>query len=147
MKMLSNVKLPAYGYLISLLLSSMTTACYNEPHFSHAPPIEFKGFSKYALEGGTGVGQQKRDSLIVTIGFKNGDGNLGDQLPLTSQDLDRYKQTGGWGNYKIRAFRLENNQYKEQDTGENTFLLFPQLSREGKTGAIEGSLDFRQIYT
>ena len=87
-----------------------------------------------------------RDSLVITIGFKDGDGNLGNNIPIDYSDSARYKQAGGWGNYKIRTFRFENNQYKELPTGETNTLFFPQLSREGKRGPIEGDLELEQIY-
>jgi hypothetical protein len=131
---------------ILLLLSPVVLNCSTEPHFTNTPQITFKGFNKYLLSAGNGVGKAKRDSLIITIGFKDGDGDLGNDLPLTSLDSTRYIQTGGWGNYRIRTFRLENNQYKELSFSETNFLLFPQLSRKEKKGAIEGDLDLRQIY-
>ncbi|MVM33440.1 hypothetical protein GO755_25615 [Spirosoma sp. HMF4905] len=133
-----------YAFILSLSLT--VTACFTEPQYSNVPQIEFKGLSRYTLEGGSGVGQQKRDSLVITIGFKDGDGDLGNNIPLSSLDSGRYTQAGGWGNYRITAYRLENDQYQAITSGENTTLYFPQLSREGQKGAIEGSLDLHQIY-
>lgn len=121
-------------------------SCFEEPTYSKAPQISFKGFSRYSLQAGLGVGQSKRDSLIITLGFTDGDGDLGNNLPISQSEMDHYQQTGGWGNYKIRTFRLENNRYIEQDTAINKFLTFPRLGREGKTGAIEGNLELKQLY-
>ncbi|UFH54238.1 hypothetical protein [Spirosoma sp. KNUC1025] len=135
-----------YPYGLVFGLSLAASGCFTEPKFSDTPQISFKGISRYPLEAGTGVGQQKRDSLIITIGFTDGNGDLGNDLPIASDEKERYTQAGGWGNYRIRAFRLENNQYKELATGENTSLYFPRLSREGKKGAIEGDLELEQVY-
>ncbi|GAB4041932.1 hypothetical protein GCM10028774_51920 [Spirosoma jeollabukense] len=129
-----------------LLTCLSASGCFNEPNYPNTPQISFKGFSRYVLEAGTGVGQQKRDSLVITIGFKDGDGDLGDNIPIDPNDSIRYKQAGGWGNYKIITYRLENNQYKEVPPGEANTLFFPQLSREGKKGPIEGDLELEQIY-
>jgi hypothetical protein len=146
MKKVNTSKQTVFFGGVSLLLSLTMCSCFQEPTYSKVPQIEFKGFSRYTLQTGSGVGQSKRDSLVITIGFTDGDGDLGNTLPLTSSESDRYQQAGGWGNYKIRTFRLENKQYKEQKPGENNFLTFPRLSREGKTGAIEGDLELEQLY-
>ncbi|RRB15611.1 hypothetical protein EHT87_09630 [Larkinella knui] len=135
-----------FGSLLAALLSLTVIGCIHEPSFPNSPQIEFQGFNRSTLKGGTGVGQQPRDSVLISITFKDGDEDLGNTLPLNAHDSAGYMQAGGWGNYKIRAFRLENNQYKEQSTGENNFLLFPRLSREGQKGPIEGTIDLKQIY-
>ena len=146
MKKVHISSLLVFGYGGLLLLSLTTSGCFTEPTYSNTPHIDFEGFSRYTLGASTGVGQQKRDSLIITIGFTDGDGDLGNNLPISSTDMARYQQAGGWSNYRIRTFRLENNQYKELPSGEDAFLSFPQLSREGKTRAIEGHLEFRKAY-
>lgn len=131
----------------AILVGSLSiSSCVNEPNYSTTPHIDVKGISRYTLDAGKGVGQQKRDSLVITIGFKDGDGDLGNNLPITATDTARYLQAGGWGNYKIRTFRFENNQFRELPGKEDNFLLFPQLGREGKSEPIEGTLDLRQIY-
>jgi hypothetical protein len=65
-----------------LLVSLTVTGCFTEPDYPDVPQIDFKGISRYTLAAGTGVGQQKRDSLVITIGFKDGDGDLGNNGPL-----------------------------------------------------------------
>ena len=131
---------------IILLVNLLLISCFQEPNYSKVPQIQFKGFSRYTLQPGSGVGQSKRDSLVITLGFTDGDGDLGNSLPITSSESDRYQQAGGWGNYRIRTFRLENKQYVEQNLVNNNLLIFPRLSREGKTGPIVGDLDLNQLY-
>lgn len=130
----------------ALLVTLTVTGCFTEPDYPDVPQIAFKGISRYTLAAGAGVGQQKRDSLVITIGFKDGDGDLGNNNPLDNLEKARFMQAGGWGNYKITTFRLENGQYKLFPSTENDFAFFPRLTREGKTGPIQGELDFRQIY-
>ncbi|MCK8495260.1 hypothetical protein M0L20_25545 [Spirosoma sp. RP8] len=129
-----------------MLLSFFISSCFQEPTCSKIPQIKFKGFSRYALQAGSGVGQSKRDSLQITIGFTDGDGDLGDVLPIDSLEIARYRQAGGWGNYKIIALQLKNGQYQPIPTGENTTLFFPRLSGKGRTGPIEGDLELEQLY-
>lgn len=124
----------------------MLSSCFNEPNYSDTPAIEFRGISPYTLEAGKGVGKQKRDSVVITIGFKDGDGNIGDNIPLPKVDEDRYASNGGWGNYKITTFRLENNKYVELKQSENNALFVPDLTKGKPKGAIEGNLDFFQIF-
>lgn len=131
---------------ISLLISFITSSCFQEPVYPKIPQIKFKEFSRYTLQAGSGVGQSKRDSLVINIGFTDGDGDLGSVLPVDSLEVARYRQAGGWGNYKIITLRLKDGQYQPLPTGENTTLFFPRLSQEGKSGPIEGDLELEQIY-
>ena len=147
MRKVSISKQAVFSGRVTLLVSLVISSCFQEPTYSNIPQIKFKGFSRYALQAGSGVGQQKRDSLVITIGFIDGDGDLGNNLPIDSLEVARYRQAGGWGNYKITTLRLENGQYRPLPTGENTTLFFPRLSREGRTGPIEGDLELEQVYS
>lgn len=133
-------------YLFVFGLVLMMSACFNEPNYSNTPEIDFKGLFKYSLSAGTGVGKPKRDSIVVTIGFKDGDGNLGVDNP-TEATIASYSANGGWGNYEIKTFRLKNKQYVEYPQPIYTTLFFPELTKGKPKGAIEGSLDFNQIFT
>ncbi len=146
MEKVNTIKQTVLSSGIIVLVSFVISSCFQEPTYSNIPQIKFKGFSRYALQASSGVGQQKRDSLVITIGFTDGDGDMGNNLPVDSLEIARYRQVGGWGNYKIITLRLENGQYKSLSTGENTTLFFPRLGREGKTGPIEGDLELEQIY-
>lgn len=133
-------------YLLVLGTALTLSACFNEPNYSNTPNIDFRGLFRYTIEAGKGVGKSKRDSVVLTIGFKDGDGNLGNDIPLPRADSARYASNGGWGNYRIRTFRLENKQYKEVKLDINQFLLFPDLTNGKPKGAIEGTLDFSQTF-
>ena len=134
-------------YLFVIGIGLTLSACFNEPNYSNTPSITFKGISLYPIAAGKGVGQSKRDSVVLTIGFKDGDGNLGNDTPLPKADSARYVSNGGWGNYKIRTFHLINKQYVEDTLKVLNFLVFPDLTKGKPKGAIEGSLDFNQTFT
>ncbi|GAA4448918.1 hypothetical protein GCM10023189_07540 [Nibrella saemangeumensis] len=123
----------------------MVSACFNEPNYSDTPEISFKQLSKFTLAAGGGVGQPRRDSVIVTIGFQDGSGDLGEDI----RDTARINRTFGreaWGNYEIKTFQLVEGKYEELDLAVLNKLFFPRLTREGQRGAIEGTLDFSQIF-
>lgn len=136
-----------HPYLIVFGIAFALSSCFTEPNYSNTPEIDFKGIDRYELPAGTGVGKSKRDSVVITIGFKDGDGNLGDDSPSEAAIL-RYKANGNWGNYQIRTFRYINKKYEEfgSDSSVNATLFFPDLTKGKPKGAIEGTLDFNQIF-
>lgn len=133
-------------YLLVLGTALTLSSCFNEPDYSDVPAIEFKGIFRYTLAAGKGVGQSKRDSVVITIGFKDGKGDLGNDTPVPKADSARYKANGGWGNYEIKTFRLIDRQYVEFKSPINETLVFLDLTRGKPKGAIEGTLDYNQIF-
>ena len=61
-----------YGAALSLLALSLS-ACREEPNYPNEPEIEFKRVEQFHFES-FGI---KRDSLVLVIGYQDGDGNLG----------------------------------------------------------------------
>ncbi|MFD2571704.1 hypothetical protein ACFSUS_13750 [Spirosoma soli] len=133
-------------YLLTLGVALSLSACFNEPNYSNTPEIDFRTLYHYPLPAQQGVGRGKRDSVVITIGFKDGDGNLGIKLPISKQDSTAFAQNGGWGNYDIKTFRLINRQYVEFPQQVNKFLTFPDLTPDKPRGPIEGTLDFNQTF-
>lgn len=133
------------SYWLVAGLALALAACFNEPNFSDTPSISFKGVFPYPGATTTGVGAGRRDSVVVTIGFQDGNGDLGEATTDTAYIRSRYgSQT--WGNYQIRTFQYVNKQFVEIKLNENNKLFFPRLTRDGTKGPIEGTLDFSQIY-
>jgi hypothetical protein len=132
-----------HPYLFVLGAALTLSACFNEPNYSNTPAIDYKGMFKYPIEAGKGVGKSKRDSLVITIGFKDGDGNLGTD---SQADTAFYSANGKWGNYEIKAFRFINKQYIEFPSAIYKTLIFPDLTKGKPKGAIEGTLDFNQLF-
>lgn len=131
-------------FSITLLLSS----CWNEPDFDDTPKIEFLGLSPFdRLPARPGVGNGERDSIVISLKFTDGNGDLGVNSPRNKADSAVYYSTfKEWGNYQIKVLRLVNNKYEELNLAENKVLVFPRLTKEGTKGAIEGTLDFRQVF-
>lgn len=124
----------------------LLSGCFQEPNYPNTPSIGFRGIYRYTIEAGKGVGQSKRDSVVISVTFRDGDGNLGNTLPIAKADSARYASNGGWGNYRIRTLRLVNKQYQEVELPVNNTLYFPDLAKNKPKGAIEGTLDFSQIF-
>ncbi len=133
-----------YIFIVGIALA--LSSCFNEPNYSNTPAIEYKGIFRYPIEAGKGVGKGKRDSVVITLGFKDGDGNIGNSLPLPKADSLQYVSNGNWGSYRIRTFRFINNKFQEETFKINQNLFIPDLTKGKPKGAIEGSLDFNQLF-
>lgn len=139
-----------HGVLFLIGLTTWLSSCSPEPDFSNTPRIDYEGINvSRRLPARPGVvGGGERDSVVITLRFTDGDGDLGENTPRNKTDslafVERYKD--GWGNYEIKTFRFVNGRFEEFLLLENRFLLFPRLTREGQRGAIEGTLDFRQVF-
>ena len=133
-----------------LILNSLTlvsvigfaAACSkDEPTFSSTPAIEFNSIAKYTIR--SNATQIQRDSVVIGITFKDGDGDLGED----TRDTTRLKQVfvnQTWGNYQIRTLQLVNGKFEEVPIPANAKLFF-QLSTPPR-GPLEGVLDFRQTF-
>ena len=62
------------GFGLFAIILTGVSACFNPPEFSTEPKIEFE--SIVYKEAGTGL-DSNADSLILTLSFKDGDGDLG----------------------------------------------------------------------
>ncbi|HLL94905.1 MAG TPA: hypothetical protein VK404_08005 [Spirosoma sp.] len=133
-------------YLIALGIALSLTACFNEPNYPDTPEISFVETYRYPLEAGRGVGKGKRDSVVISVFFKDGDGNLGNDIPVSKGDSARYASNGGWGNYRIRTFRLANGKYEEVQLDVTRTLYFPDLAKGKPKGPISGPLDFNTTF-
>ncbi len=133
-------------YLFVLGMALALSACFNEPDYSDTPEISTPEIDRYSLEAGRGVGKGKRDSVVIRVNFKDGDGNLGNTIPLSKGDSARYASNGGWGNYRLRTFRLENGRYVEQPISVDRTFFFPDLARDKPKGPISGPLDYNTTF-
>jgi hypothetical protein len=127
------------AFLSIALLAFALTGC-PEPKFPDAPFINFKGINS--------IERPNKDSLIITISFRDGYGDLGlgpyDTLAPFDQEPFRY-------NYHITAFK----KLGVDDEGRPNFVpvefptagitfngRFPILKPDGKPGPIEGDLNY-----
>ena len=110
------------GFLLASLTLLMT-ACWNEPDFDDTPAISFKAIDKLTLPASEDRRTPKRDSVILTIGFQDGTGDLGEN----TQDSTRLKTVFGnqtWGNYEIKTYYLVGSTYQELPLAVNSKLFF-----------------------
>ncbi|WP_375444109.1 hypothetical protein [uncultured Fibrella sp.] len=132
--------------MLAVALSVALTACFTEPDYSDTPAISLVGPPvKVTLAAGSGVGQAARDSVILTIRLQDGTGDIGeDTRDTTRQRVVFGKET--WGNYEIKTFEFANGIYKELPAGDNSKLFFPRSPLTSQKGAVEGDIDFGQVF-
>ena len=58
------------GFLPLFIISVTTTSCFEPPEFSDEPEISFNSIEFVPVE-------TRRDSLILTFNFRDGDGDIG----------------------------------------------------------------------
>jgi hypothetical protein len=118
---------------------ALVTGCYKEVSFDVKPSIEFKDLRKeIRLDQFSG---SKKDSVILTIKFQDGDGDLGlneeeKKAAVTQQDF----------NYIVRIFRKKKGVFQEVVPDVTYSGFFPRLKVDNKKGPIEGSLDYSFVY-
>jgi hypothetical protein len=161
-----NKYLPlVWSFLGWTLLIFSFTACVEKPNFPFAPEIQFFSIERTNLN-------PNQDSVIFTITFKDGDGNLGIDNNTESVDTGRvdvqsdlefpfnvdfpfariietapnqYISNIFYHNVYIRPFRKKaDNTFEEMVFSALPFhQIFPVLFEEGRTGPMEGTMIFR----
>ncbi len=127
--------------IIILMTSLIFSSCYKEPSFGFVPAIEFNDISKdIRIDQYTGA---KKDSIILTVKFQDGDGDLGFDTEEIGNIVDRTDF-----NYVVRLFRKDKGTFIEYKPLETLSGFFPKLKNDDKVGPIEGNLSYRiQIET
>lgn len=132
--------------LVGVVLVATLTACFTEPNYSDTPEIRLIGQPvKVTLEAGSGVGQARRDSVIMTIRLQDGTGDIGEDTRDTSR-IRRLFSKETWGNYEIKTFESVNGVDKELPSIDNQKLYFPRSPLGEQKGAVEGDIDFSQVF-
>jgi hypothetical protein len=136
---LTNSQKVAVMIALPVFLSLGLSGCYKDPNFSNTPVISFKEIKKVTVTDA--LGNPGVDSVIITIHFEDGDGNLG--LTQAEVNADPWK---GKNNFEVKSFVKQGTQFvpltdilnKEVDNSGNFFPLNPSE----KSGPIEGTLDY-----
>lgn len=120
---------------------SLLSGCYKEPNFDIIPQIEFADLKKEViLDAFDGT---KKDSVILTISFQDGDGDLGyDDKKDADAKAKRDAATKGDFAYVIKAFRQRRGKFTEVNYVPSLSGFFLALKTDGKVGPIEGFLDY-----
>jgi hypothetical protein len=122
------------GFLILAAIGSLI-GCYKETTFDVKPAIDFKTLRKeIRIDQFTG---SKKDSVILTIKFQDGDGDLGlnEKEKATAETKSDY-------NFIIKLFRKKKGVFTEFIPTVPYSGYFPRLKSDGKIGPIEGTLDY-----
>ncbi len=129
--------------LLSVVLVAVSaTGCYKDPDFSTTPAILFNSVTKFTVADPFSGTTAKRDSVVITLDFKDGDGDLGE--PVEGRIDPKYTD---WGNYELKTFRrLANGSFEEVILAANAKLFFPELlkgsKKNNRRSPIEGLLDY-----
>ncbi len=125
-------------FIFSITTSVLALAsCTAEPDFSDVPFISDATLTKYA-SGRDRLGNVN-DSLVVSLKFQDGDGDLG-VSPTSYPEDDTLSKINN--NYEVRTFQRKNGQFQDI-TGSQTVSNsgnFPRLRTDNKRGPIEGTL-------
>lgn len=126
------------GFIILVAIGSLI-GCYKETTFDVKPAIEFKTLKKeIRIDQSDGT---KKDSVILTIKFQDGDGDLG-----FSEEEKKVAVLKNDFNYIMRIFRKKKGVFTEYIQTVPYSGYFPSLNPNGKTGPIEGTLDYSMVF-
>jgi hypothetical protein len=129
-------------FIVSLLLWS----CVQTPDYSSTPTITFERIQKFTVNDSF-LG--KKDSVVITLFFTDGEGDLGinpANIKADSTLLKTYKTQfkEDYYNYLLKTFRSKKGAFSDisgsslvQQNGR-----FPRLRPDGRTGATDGYLDY-----
>ncbi|GAB3251235.1 hypothetical protein GCM10027347_09540 [Larkinella harenae] len=120
----------------------MVICCIEPPDFSNTPNIGSPSVTSYPAFDD--FSQVEKDSVVITVSFQDGDGDLG-LSPDERQNIDSVAY-GTWGNYELKAYRLVNGKFEYYDLPIYNRLFFPRLKADNKKSPLEGKLDFSQSF-
>ncbi len=130
--------------LLVLFVLSWLPSCVSPPNYSTTPEIEFSEIRKiYKTINNDLLGEIRADSVIISINFKDGDGNIG----LTNGQMKGNLQYAEFSNFIVRTFIQVNGEYQYADInpplgGLINFELLPNQ----KPGPIEGTINYSTIF-
>jgi hypothetical protein len=138
MRIFENRLKVSFFLLISVVFFN---SCYKEPEFDFVPSIDFASITKdVRIDQFSGA---KKDSIILTINFQDGDGDLG----INSDEVGKIVERTDF-NYVVKTYRSRRGVFNEFQPQENLSGFFPRLKTDEKAGPIEGKLNYRiQIET
>ena len=130
-------------YISSICL--LLFACTGEPDFSNIPEINFNNIRVLTVSSQGLLGVTKKDSVVMTVNFQDGDGDLGftpAELILLKKTTGDSLQTFVADIYVQRNGKFLRSNPKEK-FGGNVPIRFKQGS---KPGPIEGTIDYSATF-
>jgi hypothetical protein len=133
--------------VVLLLLAGLgVSSCLTPPDYPETPEIGFKSISKQRLDNRFGV----YDTVIVTVSFKDGDGDLGlnnDDTAPPFNELDANQQPNKYYNNYFFQPQLQTapGQFEDTNIGFGYNSRYPRLSpsdQGGREEPLKGDLSF-----
>lgn len=129
---IKHMKAFIFFVLISLGLSS----CFKDPSFDFKPNISFKSIKKFnVLDQILGA---KKDSIVISINFKDGDGDLG----LNSEEIAKAANLQQF-NYVVKPFRISKGKTTAFEPKEPYSGFFLRFKNDDKKEPLEGTLGYK----
>lgn len=116
-------------------------ACTGEPDFSFIPEIGFNDIRVITNTSQGLLGVTKKDSVIMTVNFQDGNGDLG----FTPAELTLLKKTTGDSlqTFVVDIWVQKNGKFLRSNPKEKFGGNIPIRFKQGsKAGPIEGSIDY-----
>jgi hypothetical protein len=136
-------KILAIFSIVLLMIS-----CTAEPDFSFTPEISFDAIEILTTDAQDILGNRtKKDSVIITVNFQDGDGDLG----FTEEDFKALlKKTGdSVRTIDVNIFYARNGRYIKSNPAEKIGgnLKGFRFKQGTKSGPIEGKIDYSTVFS
>jgi hypothetical protein len=127
-------------FLLSLLIGVGMAACVKEPDYSMTPVIRFESIRKITKTSNDGFGgKAKIDSVIMSIRFEDGDGDLG----ITAAEIKANSKYKDFRNFEVDVLLRKNGKYVPITFSPKLGgLMNFQFRPDQKPGPIEGSIAY-----
>ena len=129
-------------FLLSLAISTslLMLSCVKEPDFNSTPAISFESIQKITKTSSDGFGgKTKIDSIIMSVRFEDGDGDLG----ITAAEIKANAKYKDFRNFEVDVLLKKNGQYVPVLFSPKIGgLMNFQLRPDQKPGPIEGSISY-----
>ena len=130
-------------FLLIVSLSIFVLSCVGEPDYSFTPEIGFNSIRIITTSSPDILGNvSKRDSVVISVDFKDGDGDLG----FSEEDYKALiKRTGdSVRTIDVNIFVAKNGKFVKSNPSEKIGgnLKGFRFKQGSKAGAIEGVIDY-----
>ncbi len=124
-----------------LMLMGMQWGCVKDPEFGMTPSIRFENIKKITKTSNDGFGgKAKIDSVIMSIYFEDGDGDLGITTSEIKANAVKYKD---FRNFEVDVLLRKNGKYVPLTFSPRLGgLMNFQFRPDQKPGPIEGSISY-----
>ncbi len=116
-------------------------ACVKEPEWSSVPAISFQQIQKISKISNDGFGgQTKIDSVVMSVHFQDGDGDLGITQAEIIANPTKYKD---FRNFEVNVLLKKNGKYVPVSFSPSLGgLMNFKFKADQKSGPIEGTVDY-----